>query len=791
MLAALRVFRRRPGFVAAAVSTLALGIGANVVVFSAVRAVLIDDAPYPDAGSLVTLLPADHMRGTPFAGADVDALSDLPAFSAVAGCGAPDVVPLRSKPRVQAVGIQVTPDFFRLFGVAPRLGRLLTAEDLAPGVRNAVISTRMWRSLFAGDPQVIGKAVTLNQQSWTVVGVMPQQFLPSCFDVGGVPQAWIPYSAAATPMQRSGIAVIARLAPGMGIDAAQSQVETLTARLAVDSGDRRYQHAYLEPYGASASRELEPGLVLLQGVAGLLLLITCASLANLFLVNTTERHAEFAVRAALGAGRARLARQVLMEAGVVATAGSIAGVAIAFATSAWLRSLAAPVMPPERAFRLDYPDLLAALAAGWLTALLFGTVPAVVAARAGAPGMTRSAAHASASPRLGRLRSSLVGAQVLCAVLLLIGSGLLLRSYANVTSVTVGFDAGGVVTTELHLPDGSSDEVARRFRDAISRIESELVTTAGALPVAFSSSAVFSGGGGVRWDLRLPGDNEYLRRSIHVKYVSHDYFSVLGIPMRRGRSFQPDENGSPSAAVVSEDFVRLFGQGRDLLGGEVRSPSLSYAIVGVAGDVRTTWLTQPARPTVYLPITSEVSTRLTLVARAAKPPAVIPAIRDAVRRVNPDGPSVAVEPLETIVWRSEERRRFYLVLVSLFAALSGAVAAVGIYGVVARSTALKAREFGIRLALGAHPPSLVRRVVVQGLRPVAIGGLIGLVGAWWAIRLLEATPVFGSLLFQMSADDPWTFVLVSAGVLTVALVAAWLPARRVSRVDPTVVLRDN
>ena len=791
MLAALRMFRRRPGFVAGAALTLALGIGANVAVFSAVRTVLIEDPPYPDARSLVTLLPADHMQGTPFTGADVDALRDLPAFSAVAACGEPDVVPLRSNPRVEAVGIHVTPDFFMLFGVAPHIGRLLTAEDFAPGVRNAVISARMWRTVFAGDPRVIGKAITLNRQSWTVLGVMPQRFLPSCFDVGGVPQAWIPYDAAGTPMQRFGMAVIARLAPGIGIDAAQSQVDTLTARMAVDSGDRRYQHAYLEPYGASASREVEPGLVLLQGVAGLLLLITCASLANLFLVNTTERHAEFAVRAALGAGRARLAGQMLMEAGLVATAGAIAGVAIALATSAWLRSLAAAVLPPERAFRLDYPDLLAALAAGWLTALVFGTVPALVAARVGVSGMTRSAAHASASPRLGRLRSSLVGAQVLCAVLLLVGSGLLMRSYVTAMSVPVGFDAGGVVTTELHLPDDSSDEVAHRLRDAIRRVEADLVTTAGALPVAFSTSPVFSGGGSVRWDLRLPGDIESLRRSIHVKYVSHDYFSVLGIPMRRGGAFQRDENDSASAAVVSEDFVRLFGQGRDLLGGEVRSPTLAYVIVGVAGDVRTTWLTQPARPTVYLPIDSGVSTSLTVVARAARPAAVIPVIRDAVRRVNPDGPAVAVEPLETIVSRSEERRRFYLVLVSLFAALSAAVAAVGIYGAVARSTVLRAREFGIRLALGAHPPTLVRRVVVQGLRPVAIGGLIGLGGAWWVIRLLEATPAFGSLLFQITAHDPRTFVLVSAGVLTVAVVAAWLPARRVSCVDPTVVLRDN
>jgi predicted permease len=791
MLAALRVFRHRPGFAAGAALTLALGIGANVAVFSAVRAVLIEAPPYPDAEALVTLLPADHMQGTPFTGADVEALRALPAFSAVAACGAPDVVPLRSKPRVQAVGIQVTPDFFRLFGVAPRLGRLLTAEDFTSGGRNAVISYTMWRTLFAGDPQAIGQTITLNRQSWTVVGVMPQTFLPSCFDVEGAAQAWIPHVAPGIPVQRIGMAIIARLAPGIGIDAAQSQIDTVTSRMAVDTGDGRYQYAYLEPYGASATRELEPGLVLLQAVAGLLLLITCASLANLFLVNTTERHAEFAVRAALGAGRARLARQVLVEAGVVATAGSIAGIALAFATSAWLRSLAAPVLPAERPFGLDYPDLLAALAVGWLTALVFGTVPALVAARVGAPGMTHAATQASASPRLGGLRSSLVGAQVLCAVLLLTGSGLLIRSYANAMSVPVGFDARGVLTTELHLREGSSAEVARRFRGAIRRVESELAATAGGVPVAFSTSAVFSGGGSVRWDLRLPGANEYLRRSIHVKYVSHDYFSVLGIPTRRGRAFRPDENGSAPAAVVSEGFVRQFGQGRDLLGGELRSPALSYAVVGVVGDVRTTWLTQPARPTVYLPIESTSSTSLTIVAHAAKPVAVIPVIRDAVRRVNPDGPSVEVEPLEAIVWRSEERRRFYLVVVSLFAVLSGTVAAVGIYGVVARSTALKARELGIRLALGAHPAGLVRSVVTQGLRPVVVGGLPGLVGAWWTTRLLEATPVFGLQLFQIRAHDPSTFVLVPAGVVTVALVAAWLPARRVSRLDPTVVLRDN
>jgi hypothetical protein len=276
-----------------------------------------------------------------------------------------------------------------------------------------------------------------------------------------------------------------------------------------------------------------------------------------------------------------------------------------------------------------------------------------------------------------------------------------------------------------------------------------------------------------------------------VKYVSHDYFSVLDIPIRRGRSFGPDETGGASAAVVSEDFVRIFGQGHDLLGGEVRSPDVSYGVVGVVGDVRTTWLTQPARPTVYLPIESTRAVMLSVVARTNSPATTIPAIRDAVRRVNPDGPTVAIESLEAIVWRSEERRRFYLMLVSLFAGLSAAVAAVGIYGVVARSTALRAKEFGIRVALGAHPPALVRRVVVESLRPVMIGGLGGLVGAWWAVRFFEATPVLRSLLFQVSARDPWTFAFVSTGVLMVALVAAWLPARRVSRADPTVILRDG
>ena len=786
LFVAVRVLSRRPSFAVAAIVTLAFGIGANVAVFAAFRAVLIDDVPYKDPAGLLMLMPADHFRGLPATAADVQDLEKLAAFAEVAGCTRAEKPASRDRPTVLASTLVVTPGFFSLWGVAPQMGRVFNEGDFTSGARNAVVSFDMWRTLLARNPQAVGQKIVLNRQAWTIVGVMPPGFAPPCSDTGHAAQAWIPLTST-TSASRDALTVVVRLESTVTLPVAQSQVDSLTSRLATERGDSRYDHAYLEPVGASAAAELQPGLFLLQGVALLVLLITCANLGNLFLVHTTARYGEFAVRAGLGARPIDLLRHVLAEAGIIATAGAVLGVAIAYVTSAWLQSIAAPVLPQWISLQIDLTDLTVGLGTGWITAVMFGTVPAVLAARVGSPSTTRrSATQMTSGPFLRRLRESLVAAQVLMAVVLLAGASLLIRSFINIMNVPVGFDARGLVTTDLYLDTASSDvqETARRFNDEIRRMGSSWA-------VAFADTSPFVYGGGVRWRMRLPGAAEFVPRSFHAKRVSPNYLEVMRIPLLRGRSLSLFEgHTSPLPAVVSAAFAQTLGQGRDVIGGELRSADRSYVIVGVAGDVKTVWLSQSSVAEVYVPIDSRANSTLSVVIRTDNEPRTIHALAGAAARVNPNGPPVAAESMASIVARSEQRRWFYSVLVSLFACVSVVVSIVGVSGAVAQVVALRSREMGIRVALGARPSTVVWLVIRQGLRPATLGMLAGAVASWWTGGVLQANSFFLSLMFQVSSADPWPFALAAAALAAVSLLAAWAPARHVVRSNPAATLRE-
>jgi len=783
---AFRVLSRRPSFSVPAIVTLALGIGANVAVFAAVQAVLIDRVPYKDAADLLALKPADHFRGLPATVADIEALEKLAAFNNVAGCTLTEASALRARPTVLTSPLAVTAGFFTLWGVAPHIGRVLSGEDFTSGARNAVVSFDMWRTLLARNPQPVGQTIVLNRQAWTIVGVMPPGFAPPCYDTGRAAQAWIPLSST-PPASGDALTVVARLEQGVTIAVAQSQVDSVTARLATERGDSRYEHAYLEPVGASAAAELQPGLFLLQGVALLLLLITCANLGNLFLVHTTARYGEFAVRAGLGARPIDLLRHVFAEAGIIATAGAALGVAVAYVTSAWLRSIAAPVLPQWISVQIDLTDLTVGLGIGWITAVAFGTVPAVLAARIGAPNTTRqSATQTTSGAFVRRLRESLVAAQVLMAVVLLAGAGLLIRSFINIMNVPVGFDVRGLVTTDLYL-----DTAASGVRDTARQLDDEIRRMGPSWAVAFADTSPFVSGGGRRWRMRLPDAAEFVPRSFHAKRVSPNYLEVMRIPLLRGRPLSSFEgHTSPLPAVASAAFARTLGQGREVIGAELRSDDRSYVIVGVAGDVKTVWLGESSAAEIYVPIDSGADSPLSVVIRTDNEPRARRALAETAARINPNGPPVAAESMASIVARSEQRRWFYSVLVSLFAFLSVAVSIVGVSGAVAQVVALRSREMGIRVALGACPSTVVWLVMRQGLRPATLGVLAGAVAAWWTGRVLQANSLFQSLMFQVSPADPWPFALVAVAVVAVSLLAAWAPARLVVRSNPATALRE-
>lgn len=783
---AARGFRRRPLFATTAASIVALGIGANISVFLALRRILIDPLPYPDASALVRLLPVDHMRGLPFDPQDVDAIGRLPGFLSVAGCGAPDVLALRSHPAVLTVATGVTRQFFPVFGTAPQLGRVLFDNDFAPGARNAVLSFDAWKTIFKGDSDVLGRTVRLRRESWTVVGVMPPGFAPPCFDAASS-EAWIPYTPTDSSAQ-FGLVVIARRAPGVTTEAAQAQIDSIMASRAVERGDTRYEHAWLEALGSSRASALAPGLIVIQGIALVLLAIACANLMNLFLVQTTNRYDDFAVRAALGASPARLARSVLGEAAAIATVGALVGVLLSWGGSTWLTSFSATVLPRGTLLAPRVSDLFLGLLAGAGAAMAFGSIPAWLASRVTVISPAGIASHASSSPFVRRARDLLVGLQMLLAVVLVVASAILARSAVKIMSVRTGFDAANVVTTELHLSNGPGRNTS--LHEIAQRVENELAGAIDPSSIAFSDVPPFAGGSGRRWDLRLPGAPDYVPRSFQVKYVSRDYFSVLRMPLVRGRAFPSDVHGS-SAVVVSAEFARQLGAGRDVIGGELRSRDATYEIAGVVGDVKTTWLTETDGPTLYVPLDASPATTLSIIVRPDRQERAIAALSHAIRRIDPAGPDVAVERLSTIVWRSEAVRRFYLVVVSMFGLLSGVVAGLGTYSASAWTTSLRAREMGIRLALGAAPSTLVSMVVRDGLRVVVIGLASGVLVAWWLGGLVEASPQVNALLFQVTTHDVGAALLATAGVLAVSFLACWLPARRIARMDPKSSLRSQ
>jgi putative ABC transport system permease protein len=789
---AVGVLGRRPLFFATAVVTLGLGIAANVAVFSAVRSVLLSGLPYKEPSALVALSAADHFRGLPATPVDVEALQVLPAFEFVAGCRPAEVTAQRARPTLLGAPLEVTPTFFAVWGVQPRMGRALSADDFRSGSSNAVISFEMWRTILAGDPQPVGRTITLNRQPWTIVGVMPPGFAPPCFETGRASLAWIPLLPASQAKSEA-LAVVARLRSDVELLAAQAQVDGLMPRLAAERGDERYEHAYLEPVGASAAAELGPGLFLLQGVGVLLLLVTCANLANLFLVRTMTRQHEMAVRAGLGARPSDLLCHVLTEAVVVSTAGAAFGVALNLGASAWLRSIAAPVLPAWVSFQIDLTDLGVAIAAGWISALAFGTIPAVLSAKIVAPRVTRAnTTHITGGLLVRRLRDGLVATQVSVAVVLLVGAGLLIRSFVNVVSVPVGFETTGLVTTDLYLPTTSETELERRMQGSMKRLQEDVGQTSQRWAVAFANTSPFVYGAGVRWQVKLPGTEEFVPRSFQVRRVSSNYLDVMKIPVTRGSSFASfTRRASWLPAVASATFAQKIGQGHEIIGAELRSADVSYVVIGVAEDVRTMRLSQSPFTELYVPIDSAAASALSVVLRADSEGRAVRFLAAAAAHVNPDGPPVAVESVTSIIARSEERRWFYSVLLSLFGFLSVAVAAVGVYGVVTHAVTLRSREIGIRTALGSPASRVFLLVIRQGLRPVAIGVGAGLVTSWWLSSVVEANPVFRSLMFHVAPNDASTLGIVTIGVLTVSLVATCVPARWVVRQDPARVLRES
>jgi predicted permease len=807
-----RMLRKEPGFAAAAICTLALGIGANTAIFSVVYSVLLRPLPYDAPDELVTIssyiaqtrarFPSLPVRAVDFTElrrsntvfAGLSALAGID-FN-LTGTGEPE----------RLSGARVSSNFFSLVGVRPEHGRTFAPEEDEPGRdRVVVISHDLWVRRFGASPGILNGTVSLNGTTHTVIGVMPALFL---FPTGKqlhplVPfgprvDVWKPLALSRDEVASEGswnYGVIARLKPGTGMKAAQHEMDgimrSITERVRkqahVDNIDIRGE---MGPIRQVFSGNIRRELLLMSGAVGLLLLIACVNVANLLMARTSGRGREFATRIALGASRSRLARQLLTESLVIASAGGAAGVLLAIWGTNLLASLGPADSPALHASHVNAPVLLFTIVAVLITGVAFGVVPALDSGRGDVHSDLKDGSRGVTSSGRGiRVRRTLVAVEVALCTALLMVAGLLLHSFVNVLRVDKGFVAERVLSVELSLPGRGYERarVAPFYDDLVERVRGlPGVVTAGASTMLPLVSEANTNG------IRLESDRDYshdLERPVAVvRNVTAGYFATLGIPLVAGRFFEGHE--PIPAAVISAGLARdlwpnepsASAIGRRIRQGNLESPLLT--IVGVVGEVQSGAMDRKPMPAIYRPHAQMVSWTMTLVARTSQPPeSSTAAIRSTIRQMDTDLPIPPAKRLDEIVSASVATRRFQAALIVLFAALSLALAVVGVSGVMTYAVARQTHEIGVRVALGAQRSTVLRSVLLQGLRPVVAGLAVGSLAAAAAARSLQ------SFLFGIEPLDPLALGTAGGLLLVAASVACYLPARRAANMDPLIALR--
>jgi putative ABC transport system permease protein len=795
---AIRGLARNPGFTATAIFSLVLGIGASVAIFTVADNLLLRPLPYPDSGRLAMVWETNPriesaVRNVVAPGNFVDWQKQNDVFDAIGGFFDTRGV-LAAGQRTEELKKQyVTGDLLPLLGVKPLRGRLFTPEEDRPGAAHVhIISYRLWQSWFGGDEGIIGRTVQIDSNPAQIVGVMPPNFFLRDRGV----DLWEPLglNPASDYRKTSGrwLLCIGRLKPGVGMETAQAHMSGLA---------KRYEAEYpqfdagwgvrIEPLRESMVREVKTSLIVLLGAVGLLLAVACANVANLLLARLTARRRELAVRMSLGAGRARVLRQLLTESALLGVAGGAMGVAAAKAAILGLVAIAPPDLTSGTEVVLDLRIVAFAFGLSVLTGVLVGLVPAFTTARAGlAAGLLEGGRSQIGGS--GRLRAVLVGAEVALSVMLLVGGMLLFRSFAGLQAVNPGLDASNVLTFRVSLPMSRYKADAGRtrfFASAVEKLER--------LPGVRSASAIsylpFNGdaaGTSVAIGGRPPAAPGQELVTI-VRTAMPGYFRTMGIPLKQGRDFTAADNApaAPLRFIVNETFARRFLPGEAPLG---KTISVAMArenpfaeIVGVAGDVKEDSLDHAPAPTAYYVHAKLPYNAMVLVARTAgNPLALAGAARRAILSLDPAQPIADVRSMDAVIAKTFSRQRFSAFLFSGFSGASLLLAAIGLYGVLAFSVASRTREIGVRAARGATPGDLVGMVVAAGARVAAAGTAAGIAGA------LALSGLLRSLLFGVGPRDPATYVAVPLVLTAVALAAAWISARRAAKLDPMEALRD-
>jgi putative ABC transport system permease protein len=794
---AARLLLKSPGFAVIAIAALALGIGANTAIFSVVNTLLLRPLPYASADRLAVVwehnLPRDRKNNVVSPGNFIQWRELNHSFQDLAAISMTFRTTLTGQGDAAELPVQyVSGTLFGILGVRPQIGRDFAPQEDAPTMSVVAISDRLWRERFGADPSIVNRTITLDGRPNLVVGIMPRGFSILDKDVDVWSTIGLP-PAARTPRGRW-ICVVGRLKDGVTFVQAQQDMAAAHAELA-----RRYPQfntgwtANVVPLREQLTGDVKPALLVMLGAVGCVLLIACANVGNLVLARATARQRELAVRAALGAGRGRLIRQMLAESVLLSALGAGAGLFLSWWALVVLRTSVSHRLPIARIDQvgIDGTVLLFTIAAALVSASIFGIAPALSSAGARLTDTLKDGGRSGSAGRGARVRSAFVVVEMALALVLLVGAGLLMRSFAMLLQVDPGFDPSHTVTIKVSIPTASYGTPAKQqafFDQLFQRFD--------ALPgvkAAGGTSFLPLNGLGAATGFEIVGQPkpEAGQEPVtDVRVITHNYFQSMGVPLLRGRLFDTrDESGRVRRVIVNQALANKYFRNEDPIG---KSIIVSWnepgpdEIVGVVGDVRQQDLETEARATVYWPPTRFTYPFMTTAIRTAGDPrSTVKAATAALHDLDPNVAAADVRTMDEVIDVSVAQRRLTMLLLSVFAALALVLAAVGIYGVISYSVSQRTQEIGIRMALGARRSAVMRMVVGQAMRLAAIGLVTGGIGAWLLTRLMQ------KLLFGVTPSDPLTFAAVSSLLALVAATAAWVPGLRATRVDPVIALRSE
>ena len=795
-----RLLVRRPAFTIIAVATLALGIGANTAIFSVVNAVLMRTLPYQEPERLVALWETNAQPGQETndrnevaMGNFLDWRAQTSAIDEVAALNYSSVnlTGVAEPERIQ--GAVVTTNLLSTLGVQPAIGRGFVAEEERPdSQRTVIVSHGLWQRRFGSDPEFIGKTLTLNSNPVVVVGIMPPTFDLE-YPITRQVDMWLPMRVAASNTDRQShyLYVLGRLKRGVTLEQAQAGMNVLASQLQqqypkTNSG----RGANIVSLHQQLVGRVQPYLRLLFAAVGFVLLIACANVASLLLARVTARHKEVAIRMAIGASRWRIIRQLLIESILLSSVSGLAGLLVAYWGTDLLVAMAPAEVPRLGEVGLRAPVFAWTLGVSMITGVLFGLAPALGASKPDLNESLKEGGRSAAGTGRSRMRNILVVSELALALVLLIGAGLMIRSFARLQNVSPGFDPKNLLTMNISLPRQKYGENAK-----ISSFFNRLLEGVGSVPGVEAVGGIdplpLGGSDGTTGFVvegappRAVGD----RPEVGERTITSDYFNTMRIPLLKGRAFsESDREDAPRVVVINEALAQRFWPDEEAIGKRLgfraKEPQIWHEVVGIVGNVKHRSLDADPKPELYFPYSQYPGTFMTLVARTASDPVnAITAIRNQVLALDADQPVFDIKTMNERLSKSIAVSRFIMLMLGAFATLSTLLAAVGIYGLMAYTVAQRTHEIGVRMALGAEASDVVKLVLGQGLKLVVAGVGLGVAGALSLTRLMQ------SLLFNLSATDPLTFIVISTILAGVALAACFLPARRATRVDPMVALR--